>query len=286
MPVVKQFRIDRRKKQSCYLLDSARNVTSQMGEDGIIEKVFELIGTKNKTCVEFGASSGPKNSNTYNLMINHGWTAVLIEGSPAKFAKLMSNYVDNPRAIGVCGLVEARAGSETSIEAYISKTPLPTDFDLISIDIDGVDYHVWESLRTYRPRVVVIEYNPTVPNDVVFIQDNDVNINQGCSLLALVELGKAKGYELACANGLNAIFVVKEEFPKLRIQDNHIDAMAYARWDAKYFCGYDGTLFHVGLHGLVWGPNNDVKIGVEELQVLPVERRAYNDAIKQVVPTS
>lgn len=55
---------------------------------------------------------------------------------------------------------------------------------------------IWESLEDYYPKVVVIEHNPTIPNNIIYIQEKDVSIQRGSSLRALVELGKSKGYEL------------------------------------------------------------------------------------------
>jgi hypothetical protein len=125
--------------------------------------------------------------------------------------------------------------------------------------------------------VVVIEFNPCIPNDIIFVQDCDLSINQGCSLLALIELGRKKGYELACVTDSNAVFVGADDFPALGISDNSIDAMAFPRCDAKYFDGYDGTLFHVGSHKLHWVA--DARFGAEDLQILPPEQRKYRHAI-------
>jgi hypothetical protein len=270
--LIKQIRTDRRNAQSCYLRKFAKNVTSQKGEDGILARIFEIITPQNKWCVEFGAWDGKRFSNTYNLITNEGWSGVMIEGSTAKFGELLKTYGENPNVVCVNGMVHPAAGAD-SLEDHLSRTRIPKEFDLLSIDIDGNDYHVWESVSAYRPRVVVIEYNPTIPNDIVFVQERDLMINQGCSLRALVELGKERGYELACATGFNGIFVAKDDFAKLNIADNDIDAMAFPTHDAKYFQGFDGTLFHIGLPELRW--KRGVPIAHETLQVLPPEERYF-----------
>src|SRR5208282_4656253 len=69
-----------------------RNVTSQFGEDGIIERVFETIGPANKVCVEFGAWDGKLYSNTWNLIQRRGWTGILIEGDKDRFVELRQTY--------------------------------------------------------------------------------------------------------------------------------------------------------------------------------------------------
>jgi hypothetical protein len=276
VPILKQKRRDRRKPDSCVLLEHAANVTSQSGEDGVLARIFAIIGERSRWCVEFGAWDGRKASNTYALIHDKGWSGVLIEGAEPKFRKLERTYAGNPRAVCLHGVVHPGDGAG-SLDAHLDGTAIPKDFDLVSIDIDGNDYHVWESLVRHRPRVVVIEFNPCIPNDVLFVQDPDLRVNQGCSLLALVELGRRKGYELACVTESNGIFVDAGEFPALGIADNDIDAMAYPKCDAKYFDGYDGTLFHVGSLKLHWV--KDVRFGPEDLQVIAPEQRRYGHAI-------
>jgi hypothetical protein len=277
MPILKQIRKDRRDKKSCFLLESARDVASQFGEDGILERVFGTIGDRSRWCVEFGAWDGKRFSNTFNLIHNAGWSGVLIEASPTKFEKLRRTYTGIDRAVCIQGLVQPAAGPG-SLDDVLSRTATPLEFDLLSVDIDGNDFHVWESLAVYRPRVVVIEFNPCVPNDVIFVQDRDLSINQGCSLRALIELGKTKGYELACVTAMNGIFVVEEDYLKLGIADNDIDAMAFSKRDGKYFDGFDGTLFHVGSPKLHW--IKGVRIEPQQLQVLEPARRKYGHAVE------
>jgi hypothetical protein len=275
LPVIKQVRMDRRNKKSCWLAAYAADVTSQFGEDGIIAKLFETIGERSRWCVEIGAWDGKLHSNTHDLIANRNWSAVLIEGSAEKFLDLQHTYAGNPHVVCIRAIVQPAAGPD-SLEGALAPTEIPKDFDLLSIDIDGNDYHLWASLGAYRPRVVVIEFNPIVPNDIVFIQDADIAINQGCSLRALIDLGKSKDYELAAVTRTNAIFVIKEEFPKLGIVDNDIDAMFFSGRDGKYFDGYDGTLYHVGSDRLHW---RKTPIGVDELQILWRPERRYGDAI-------
>ena len=139
-----------------------------------------------------------------------------------------------------------------SLDFILSKTDIPENPDLVSIDIDGNDWHIWHSLKKYHPRVVIIEFNPTVPNDVLFVQRRDFHEAQGCSLRALIALGKSKGYELACTTTYNAIFVAAADFPKLGIRDNSINAMYRPLMDGRIFHGYDSKIFTVGMPKLNW----------------------------------
>jgi len=69
-----------------------RNVTSQDGEDGILARLFELLGTTNKTCIEFGAADGKWLSNTWSLIRNGDWDGILIEGQESSFRELERSY--------------------------------------------------------------------------------------------------------------------------------------------------------------------------------------------------
>jgi hypothetical protein len=282
MPRIVYRRVDRRKPASTYLKKYAKNVMSQGGEDGIVEQLLTILGSSpaSKWCVEFGAWDGKHYSNTWNLINHHDYSAVMIEGSHTRFQDLLATYGAVPRVVCLNRIVSFVQGPD-SLDSIFAETPLPKVFDLISIDIDGNDYHVWDSLKVYTPRIVVIEFNSTIPNDVVFVQDMDFKVNQGCSLLALIELGKAKGYELAYVTHLNAIFVRAEEFPKLGIADNDIDAMYMPFIEPKMFQAFDGTLFNVGMDRLQWTLKN-TKVKSTQFQLLPAAKRWFPGGITDI----
>lgn len=245
MPVIERRRQSRINERSAWLRNYRGDVKSQCGEDGILEKIFEVVGEDSRWCVEFGAWDGNHLSNTWNLIYNRNWSGVLIEGDANRFADLARNYLDKRDSVS---LVQAFVGwdGDSALDSILQKTQLPRRFDLLSVDVDGNDWHIWNALNSYRPRVVVIEFNPTIPNDVVFIQDADFQINQGCSLLALIELAKKKGYELVAATGWNGIFVERELFPSFGIEDNSIDALYDCELDIELFHGYDGAFYGAG----------------------------------------
>ncbi|TSC70161.1 MAG: iron ion binding protein [Parcubacteria group bacterium Gr01-1014_49] len=253
------------------LLSFARNVTSQHGEDGIIERIFQIIGEGEKWCVELGALNGTHDSNVWHLVKEKGWSGVLIEADKTQFERLQKEYAGIDRAHCISAFVSFEG--EDALDRVFARTPLPKDFDLFSLDIDGNEYHVWESLADYRPRVVVVEFNQTIPNDVTFIQPRDMRVFQGTSLRAFIELGKRKGYELVAANEVNAFFVRKELFLKCGITDNSIDALHTDRqYQTKLFQLYDGTLRISGYDRLLW---HNLPIDIEKLQVLPRRARRY-----------
>ena len=279
MPKIAYRRVDRRKPESTYLIRSARNVKSQYGEDGVFEKILEILGhdPATKWCVEFGAWDGVHFSNTWNLINNHGHSGVLIEGSGERFRELLVTYGNVPRAHCINRVVSFEPGPD-SLDSIFATTPMPKVFDLLSIDIDGNDWYVWESLQQYTPRIVVIEFNASIPNDVSFVQDKNFRLNQGCSLLSLIDLGKDKGYELAAVTYANAIFVRKMDFSKLGIADNSIDAMNFPLFEGKVFQGFDGTLYNVGLERLHW-KLRPYKVKPTQFQLLPQAQRTFNDNV-------
>lgn len=160
---------------------------SQHGEDGVLQKIFSLIGTTSKYCVEFGAGQGHFCSNTKYFREKFGWKGLLLDGF----------YEDNPNinlyrefitAENICNLFE--------------KYSVPKEFDLLSIDIDRNDFYVWKALSTsYKPRVVIIEFSQWFNFDddkvVKYIPDQLGDCEYtGASILALYKLGEKLGYSL------------------------------------------------------------------------------------------
>jgi hypothetical protein len=262
---------DNTMKPNHWLNGSAANVNSQTGEDGIIEKVLESISDNNRWCVEFGAWDGRYLSNTYKLIANRGYSAVLVEGDRKKFRQLQKNFRANEKVIPIHAFV----GFEEydGLDSLLRVTDIPVDFDVLSIDIDGNDYHVWAAVKQYRPKVVVIEYNPTIPNPVEFVQARDMRVSHGSSILSLDKLAKQKGYELVAATRLNAVFVDAKYFALFGIQDNSVDAIRSEQPNVTYiFNGYDGTVFIRGAGRLHW---HDIPYRQSRLQQVPKWLRQY-----------
>jgi len=142
------------------------NVTSQSGEDGIIAHIAQVLDLP-KYCVEFGACDGRHNSNCYNLVANCGWHGILIESDPQKYQELARTYQNNPRATTVNRLVDMEGAN--SLDNILEEFSAPREIGVMSIDIDGNDYYVWESLIRHSPELIVIEFNVTITNDVLFV---------------------------------------------------------------------------------------------------------------------
>ena len=145
---------------------------SQFGEDGIIQEILRRINHNNLNnwCVEFGAGDGILYSNSYNLIKNHKYKAVLIESDKKKFNKLNQN-INSDKVIKINKFV--KFDGDDSLEHLLKKTEIPRNFDLMSIDIDGCDYHIFQNLNYYKPKIVCIEFNHTIPNEVEFVQEKN-----------------------------------------------------------------------------------------------------------------
>ena len=176
-----------------------RKVFSQNEEDGVIEKIFEVIGTTNKYYVEFGVENAIE-CNTRNLRENFGWSGLLMDGGyENQEISLYKEFI-----------------TAENINHLFAKYNVPKKFDLLSIDIDFNDFYIWKSLdEVYQPRVVVIEHNashlPTEDKVVKYASNAvwDVTNYYGASIRALYNLGKLKGYSLVYSEsrGLNLFFV-------------------------------------------------------------------------------
>jgi hypothetical protein len=233
------------------LLEYAGNIYSQSGEDGVLSKALEILGTGDRWCVEFGAWDGQYLSNTFNLIQTLGYSAVLIEGDAVRFRALSKRFGSNSKVTVLNCFVGFSPND--GLDKVLAGTSIPTNFDLLSIDIDGNDYHVWDAVSSYFPKLVCIEYNPTIPTEVDFVQPADPVVNQGASLLALARLGTRKGYALVAVTPLNAIFVRREYFPLFGITDNSPCALREDTSSVTHvFCGYDGTIFYRGHGRLLW----------------------------------
>lgn len=176
-----------------------RTVYSQHGEDGILDAIFRVIGTTNRYYVEFGVGNGSERNTRY-LAAHRGWRGLLMDGGHSDPSiNLHREFI-----------------TADNINSLFAKHEVPAEFDLLSIDIDGNDYWIWQRLSDrYRPRVIVAEYNAnvgpeerrTIAYDPQFVWTG--TDYYGASLGALAALGEDKGYVLAgCESlGVNAFFV-------------------------------------------------------------------------------
>lgn len=184
------------------LTDFALDIYSQFGDDGIIAHIFSVIGDGDKSCVEFGAGDGESCSQTAHLWADQEWTAVLVEADKDRFNRLQSRAA---RYQAVCINAMLTPDGPGSISAILRDRPI----DFMSIDIDGDDYFHVKGL-TVRPRVLCVEFNPTIPPHLNVRQASPGG-TFGQSLESLILLLAWKGYRFIGSSYANAFFVVDEE---------------------------------------------------------------------------
>jgi hypothetical protein len=217
------------------LNDDRQSFGSQYGEDGILAAIFNEKGIGKGYFCEFGAWDGQHLSNTYALY-EAGWSGCYIEGERSRFEDLKRN-ITRPGMALICAYV-AEDGPY-SLDAILSAcVPPGQDLDILSIDIDSDDLLMWQSLKKFRPKVVVIEFNPTIPRDVVYV--NPKGKNRGNSARAVFEYGKSIAYDLVASTHCNLIFMDRNfndgDFCIFDINDSSL------RLGYRYFFGFDGTL--------------------------------------------
>jgi hypothetical protein len=179
------------------------NVYSQNGEDGILREMLLRLPDRTGWVCEFGAMDGKFCSNTFRLVQTQGYSAVYIESDSSAFPQLLATAAEHPSILPILRTVEP--SGDNTLDSILAETPIPTDFDILSIDIDSCDYQVWDSVKVYKPRIVVIEINSSIP-PTQFKSIYGEGSQFGTGFLPMTMLGITKGYTLVCHTG-NLIFV-------------------------------------------------------------------------------
>jgi hypothetical protein len=179
-----------------------RNVYSQNGEDGITEEIFKRLNIKEGYFVDIGAWDGKYLSNTYKYL-EEGWSGLEIEGNRNHFKGLID--VANQYAKLNIFL---RMVLPHEIDTLFDLLSVPKDFDLLSIDIDSYDYWIWEGMRKYSPKVVIIESNG-MSGDYIQPPVLGYKGTKGSAVEAIITLGKVKGYKYLGQAG--NLFFIKED---------------------------------------------------------------------------
>jgi hypothetical protein len=184
-------------------------VFSQNGEDGVLAEIFNRIGVGQRWFVEFGVQDGSEGTTVFLAQVM-GWSGAFLEADSETYAGLERRFSANPRVRTQHAAVEP-----DNIESLFADLAVPEEPDVVSIDVDGNDYWIWQALQRFRPRVVVIEYNGDLDPASSLIMPYtrgyrwDHSSGYGASLGALEALGHDKGYTLVHTElaGVNAFFV-------------------------------------------------------------------------------
>ena len=209
-------------------------VFSQFGEDGIIQFLVRKLDKRMpKTFVEFGVQHYLE-SNTLFLMMHNGWTGFVIDGEPTYTAGINERGLDWKYGLKAkCEFV-----SRDNINRIFQEEGYGAELGLLSIDVDGIDWHLWNALTVVRPAIVVMEYNRNFPHDRPITVPYEPAFDRisahasrwyfGTSLKALDVLAREKGYTFVGAEShkRNAFFVrddLIDGLPCDQIGPQHVD---------------------------------------------------------------
>ena len=210
-------------------------VFSQWGEDGILQHLLRHVPISRKTFVEFGVEDYTE-SNTRFLLVNDNWSGLVLDGSDSNIEYIKKDEIywrHNLKA-------EQAFITRENINEILRHNGMTGEIGLLSVDIDGNDYWVWQAIDAIVPAIVIVEYNfrfgperaITIPYKADFVRSSahHSNIYYGASLAALCLLGRSKGYAFVGCNtaGNNAFFVRRElkpeAMPELTSQQGYVGA--------------------------------------------------------------
>lgn len=213
-----------RNKSSKNIQDYEFKVFSQNGEDGIIQFLIQNTEIKNKIFVEFGVETY-KEANTKFLLLNNGWSGLIIDGDKDAMEKIASSDLHWKYDLKSIG----NFITKDNINEIIKSAGIEGEIGLLSVDIDGNDYWVFENIDCINPQILIMEYNSmfgdthkiSVPYDENFVrsQKHYSNLYYGASIAALCDIANKKGYDLVGSNSFgNNLFFIRHDCNKLKIK--------------------------------------------------------------------
>jgi hypothetical protein len=210
--------------------DVGFKVYSQNDEDGLLLFIFAVIGMTNRVVVEIAAGIGVE-SNSANLIINHGFFGLLFEADINKAAQGKQFFENHPHSANFPPSFVTEWITRENVDQLIRSNMPPGsvgpsgEIDLLSLDIDGNDYWILEAIKCITPRVIILEFNPTwgtersvtIPYEPNFVFKPEPVPYVGASLPAFVKLLGGRGYRLVGIErmGFNALFVRNDLAPEL-----------------------------------------------------------------------
>lgn len=255
-------------------------VFSQSNEDGLIQYLIRKVDIPNKTFIEFGVSDYAE-CNTRFLLLNNNWSGFVMDGS--------KENIENLRASSFYWKHDIKAVTafitKENINELLSQSGFDYEVGILSIDIDGNDYWIWETIDCISPRIIICEYNPiygkdisvSVPYDKDFYRTDKhySNLYWGGSLGAYADLAKKKNYKLVCVNqmGHNAFFVrndVGKQLPEVSVRD------AYRKMTYRESRDMNGKLTYLS-------QNEGLKL-IENEKVIDISDRKLK-SIKEMLTT-
>jgi hypothetical protein len=229
--------------------DVGFRVHSEFEEDGILLFIFSVIGTTNKRVVEICAGDGTQ-CMAANLIINHGWDGLLFDGDKSSVDRGVNFYTSHQSTFLQPPTFIHAWLTRDNINQLISENRFTGDIDLLSLDIDGNDYHIMQAIHVIKPRVIICETHNVIPSDLAltipykedfyYKDGNQHEEFRSVSLLAMKNLLAGKGYRLVGGHkyGFNAIFIRKdigtECFPEVSVEEVHDNSFTRYRRETAW----------------------------------------------------
>ncbi len=188
------------------LLDYRKDKYSNTGNDGIIEKIFDILKISDGLFVEFGAWDGIVGSNCRKLY-EEGWSGIFIEADKGRYDNLVINYQNAPQIICVNSFIDSQ---NNLFDDIISKHANDCQIDFCSIDIDGLDVEIFKTFTKYLPKVICIEGGQMLSPGHEEISNKKAKENIQQSLGVMSEIFKSKGYRPICS--YQDTFYVQDEY--------------------------------------------------------------------------
>ncbi len=202
------------KRQLPPFADAGVRAFSQTNEDGILLLMQAVLGRGNSRIVELGCGNALE-CNSTNLIVNHGWTGWLLDGKDRNISTARKFFDRHPDTRVFPPTCTTGWLKRDNVNNMLADAGVPGEVDVLSLDIDGMDYWIWEALTCTNPRIVVLEYQNVLPAGLAVTVPYAENFRTaqpdftGASLEALVKLSRGKGYRLVGCNRLayNAFFL-------------------------------------------------------------------------------
>lgn len=202
-----------------FIKDAGFRCYSQFEEDGILLYVLSGIGIKNRTIVEIGSGNSTENMST-NLILNHGFKGFLFDGSDSNIRVANRLFQSKKDCLLIQPELTKAFLTRDNVNKILKEAGATGEVDVLSIDIDGNDYYIWEALEQIQPRLCVFETHDIIPSDLSLTIPYQEDFNymaqpkyaqdfRSASLLAMTKLSAAKGYRLIGSHrhGFNVFFL-------------------------------------------------------------------------------
>jgi len=197
--------------------DTGFRVFSQADEDGVLLFLLGVVGISTARFVDIGGGDGLWASNCANLALNLGFHGVIIDADAERVERGRRVYRQHPDTRVFPPIFHHTVVTRETVNPILRSLPLVGEIDVLSIDIDGNDYWIWEAIEAVSPRIVVIEVHPAyglrdviMPYDEAFVwRSGTVPRDIGASPTAMTTLAQRLGYRLVGGNrfGFNAIYL-------------------------------------------------------------------------------